>query len=159
MNPDELPADVRVGARAELEEAAQFDAGIRAALSRLKQAEELIQEQNAGDTRAAPSCSVNIGPDRKLHTNFDPYADKSVTVSVLKKKLAEVEAQLTARRPQTDKVLTRLDKDKRDLETAIESFSDAGTSTVVVVGATSRKDKRIEKKLLRKATKLDQMRK
>jgi uncharacterized protein YutE (UPF0331/DUF86 family) len=104
-----------------------------------------------------PSPAVSIGPDGKLHCNFDPYADKSVTVSALKKKLAEVEAQLTARRPQTDRVLTRLAKMKSNLETAIESFSDAGTS--IVVGATSRKDKQIAKKLRRKAARLEQMRK
>ena len=85
--------------------------------------------------------------------NFDPYADKAVTVSILKKQLADVE-QLSSSRPQTDRILTRLAKKKSALETLIESFSDAGTSTVV--GGTSRKDKRIAKKLRRKAARLEQ---
>jgi hypothetical protein len=52
--------------------------------------------------------------------------DQPVTpnrLSVLKKKLEEAEAHLTARRLQTDKVLTRLAKVKPDLETAIKLFS------------------------------------
>ena len=89
--------------------------------------------------------------------NFDPYADKAVTVSILKKQLAEVETQLGSGRPQTDRVLTRLAKKKSALETLIESFSDAGTSTVV--GGTSRKDKRIAKKLRRKTARFEQGRK
>ena len=88
--------------------------------------------------------------------NFDPYADKAMTVSILKKQLADVE-QLSSIRPQTDRVLTRLAKKKSALETLIESFSDAGTSTVV--GSTSRKDNRIEKKLRRKAARFEQGRK
>ena|SRR6266481_4741579 len=88
--------------------------------------------------------------------NFDPYADKAVTVSILKKQLADVE-QLSSSRPQTDRVLTRLGKKKSALETLIESFSDAGTSTVV--GGTSRKDKRIAKKLRRKTARFEQGRK
>jgi len=88
--------------------------------------------------------------------NFDPYADKAVTVSILKKQLADVE-QLSSSRPQTGRVLTRLAKKKSALETLIESFSDAGTSTVV--GGTSRKDKRIAKKLRRKTARFEQGRK
>jgi hypothetical protein len=88
--------------------------------------------------------------------NFDPYADKAVTVSILKKQLADVE-QLSCIRPQTDRVLTGLAKKKAALETLIESFSDAGTSTVV--GSTSRKDKRMEKKLRRKAARFEHGRK
>ena len=88
--------------------------------------------------------------------NFDPYADKAMAVSILKKQLADVE-QLSSIRPQTDRVLTRLAKKKSALETLIESFSEAGNSTVV--GSTSRKDKRIEKKLRRKAARFEQGRK
>jgi hypothetical protein len=88
--------------------------------------------------------------------NFDPYADKAVTVRILKKQLADVE-QLSSSPRQTDRVLTGLAKKKSALETLIESFSDAGTSTVV--GATSRKDKRIAKKLRRKTAKFEQGRK
>ena len=88
--------------------------------------------------------------------NFDPYADKAVTVSILKKQLADLE-QPSSSRPKTDRVLTRLAKEKSALETLIESFSDAGTSTVV--GATSRKDKRMAKKLRRKAVRFEQGRK
>ena len=51
--------------------------------------------------------------------NFDPYADKAVTVSILKKQLAEVE-QLSSSRHQTDRVLRRLAKKKSALETFIE---------------------------------------
>jgi hypothetical protein len=87
--------------------------------------------------------------------NFDPYADKAVTVSILKKQLADVEQQESSP-PQTDEVLRRLAKKKSALETLIESFSDR-TSTVV--GSTSRKDKRIEKKLRRKAARFEQGRK
>ncbi len=87
--------------------------------------------------------------------NFDPYADKAVTVSILKRQLADVE-QLSSR-PQTDRVQRSLAKKKSALETLIESFSDAGTSTVD--GSTSRKDKRIEKKRRRKAASFVQMRK
>ena len=96
--------------------------------------------QRRADDEPTPPCSVNIGPDGKLHTNFDPYADKSLTVSVLKEELAEVEAQLTARRPQTDKILTRLAKVKSDLETAIKSFSDTEPS---LARTYPRKEKRI----------------
>ena len=88
--------------------------------------------------------------------NFDPYADKAVTVNILKKQLADVE-QLRSSPRQTDRALRRLAKEKSALETLIESFSDAETSTVV--GSTSRKDKRMEKKLRRKAARSDQMRK
>ena len=88
--------------------------------------------------------------------NFNPYDDKAVTVSILKKQLADVEKQLSSR-PQTDKFLRRLAKKKSAFETLIESFSDAGTSTVA--GSTSRKDKRIGKKLRRKAAREDQLRK
>ena len=88
--------------------------------------------------------------------NLDPYNDKAVTVSILKKQLADVE-QLSWIQPQPDRVLARLAKKKSALKTLIESFSDAGTSTVV--GSTSRKDKRMEKKLRRKAARSDQMRK
>jgi hypothetical protein len=88
--------------------------------------------------------------------NFDPYADKAVTVSILKKQLADVE-QLSSSRPQTDRVLTRLAKKKSALGTLIESFLDTETSTVV--GGTSRKDKRIAKKLRRKTARFEQGRK
>jgi hypothetical protein len=88
--------------------------------------------------------------------NFDPYADKAVTVSILQKQLADVE-QLSSSRHQTDRVLTRLAKEKSALKTLIESFSDAGTSTVA--GSTSRQDKRIEKKLRRKPARFEQRRK
>jgi len=87
--------------------------------------------------------------------NFDPYADKAVTVSILKKQLAEVEQQESSPQ-QTDIGLMGLAKERKALETLIESFSDR-TSTVV--GSTSRKDKRIAKKLRRKAARSDQMRK
>jgi len=90
--------------------------------------------------------------------NFNPYADKAVTVGILQKQLADVE-QLSSSPHQTDRVLTKLAKKKSALKTLIESFSDSGTSTVVVVGVSSGKDKRIEKKLRRKAARLDQMRK
>ena len=89
-------------------------------------------------------------------SNFDPYADKAVTVSILKKQLADVE-QLSNKRLQTDEVLRRFAKKKSALKTLIESFSDAGTSTVA--GNTSKKDKRIEKKLRRKAARFEQGRK
>ena len=89
--------------------------------------------------------------------NLDPYADKAVTVSILKKRLADVEKQLSSNRPKTDEFLRRLAKIKSALETLIESFSDAGNSTVV--GSTSRKDKRIAKKLRRKAARFEQGRK
>ena len=88
--------------------------------------------------------------------NLDPYADKAVTVSILKKQLADVE-QLSCIQPQPDRVLTRLAKKKSALKTLIESFLDAGTSTVA--GSTSRKDKRMEKKLRRKAARFEQGRK
>ena len=88
--------------------------------------------------------------------NFDPYTDKAMTVGILKKQLADVE-QRSRRRPQTDRVLERLAKEKSALETLIESFSDARSSTVV--SATPRRDKRIEKKLRRKAAREDQLRK
>ena len=93
---------------------------------------------------------------RACPVNFNPYDDKAVTVSTLKKQLADVEKQLS-RRPQTDKILTRLAKRKSAFETLIAAFSDAGTSTVA--GNTSRKDKRIDKKLRRKAARLEQGRK
>jgi hypothetical protein len=54
--------------------------------------------------------------------NLDPYADKAVTVSILKKQLADVE-QLSSSPHQTDRVLTRLAKKKSALETLIESFT------------------------------------
>jgi hypothetical protein len=88
--------------------------------------------------------------------NFDPYADKAVTVSILKKQLADVEQR--SRNPlQTDRALRRLAKTKSAFETLIKSFSDAGTSTLA--GSTSRKDKRIAKKLRRKAARFEQGRK
>jgi len=43
--------------------------------------------------------------------NFDPYADKAVTVSILKKQLADVE-RLSSNPLQTDKFLTQLAKKK-----------------------------------------------
>ena len=106
-----------------------------------------------------PHFEIEFDSKGKFHgrpVNFDSNADKAVTVSILKKQLADVE-QLSSSPHQTDRVLTRLAKKKSTLETLIESFSDAGTSTVV--GSTSRKDKRIEKKLRRKAARSDQMRK
>jgi hypothetical protein len=106
-----------------------------------------------------PHFEIEFGLNGKFQgrpVNFDPYADKAVTVRILKAQLAGVE-QLSRRRPQTDRVLTRLAKKKSALETLIESFSDAGSSTVL--SATSRKDKRITKKLRRKAARFDQMRK
>jgi hypothetical protein len=90
--------------------------------------------------------------------NFDPYADKAVTVGILKKQLADIERH-SRNLLQTDRVLRRLAKTKSALETLIESFSDAGTSTVVSDSATPRKDKRIEKKLRRKAARFEQGRK
>src|SRR6266849_4936754 len=105
MNPDELPADVRVGARAELEEAAQLDAGIRAALSRLEQAEELIQGQNADDTRATPSCSVNIHPDKIVYHNFDPASDSSLKLKVLREAEGKLDDELSSNKPHTDRHL------------------------------------------------------
>ena len=71
--------------------------------------------------------------------NFNPYDDKAVTVSILKKQLADVEKQLSSGRPQTDKFLTRLAKEKSALETLIESFSDAGASTVVSAKQSSKR--------------------
>lgn len=79
-----------------------------------------------------------------------------MTVSILKKQLADVE-QLSNSPRQTDRVLTKLAKKKSALRTLIASFSDAETPTVF--GATSRKDKRIAKKLRRKAARLEQGRK
>ena len=88
--------------------------------------------------------------------NLDPYADKAMTVSILKKQLADVEQQ-ESRPRQTDRVLTRLAKTKSALETLIDSFSDQGTSTVA--SATPRRDKRMAKKLRRKAARFEQGRK
>ena len=87
--------------------------------------------------------------------NFDPYADKAMTVSILKKQLADVEQQESSPH-QTDKILTRLAKEKTALKRLIESFS-AGTSERV--GSTSRIDKRMAKKLRRKAARFEQGRK
>jgi hypothetical protein len=87
--------------------------------------------------------------------NFDPYADRAVTVSILKKQLAEVE-QLSSNRHQTDRVLTKLDKQKRDLETAIESFSETEPSPARTY---PRREKRKAKAMLRKAPRADQRRK
>lgn len=42
--------------------------------------------------------------------NFDPYADKAMTVNILKNQLPAVEQ--VSSRPQTDRVQTRLAKEK-----------------------------------------------
>jgi hypothetical protein len=105
-----------------------------------------------------PHFEIEFDSKGKFHgrpVNFDPYDDKAVTVSILKKQWADVE-QLSCR-PQTDRVQTRLAKTKSALETLIDAFSHAGTSTVV--GSTSRKDKRMEKKLRRKTSRFEQGRK
>ncbi len=73
-----------------------------------------------------PHFEIEFDAKGKFHgrpVNFDPYDDKAVTVSILKKQLADVE-QLSSR-PQTDRVQTRLAKKKSALRTLIESFSDA----------------------------------
>jgi hypothetical protein len=105
-----------------------------------------------------PHFEIDFDSKGKAHSrpNFNPYADKAVTVSILKKQLADVE-QLSNKRPQPDEVLRRLAKKKSVLKTLIESFSNAGASTVA--GSTSRKDKRMEKKLRRKTTRFEQGRK
>jgi hypothetical protein len=102
-----------------------------------------------------PSCRVEIDPDNIFFpARFDPWADKSVTVEVLKNKLKEIEAQLTAQRPQTDKALTTLSKKKRILEDAILSFS----PTPAIIDE-SRKLESMGKQLRRKANRFDQQRK
>ena len=87
------------------------------------------------------------------HVNFNPYDDKTVTVNILKKQLADVEQQESSPQ-QTDEVLRRLAKTKSALKTLIVSFSDAGTSTVA--SATPKRDKRMAKKLRRKAARFEQ---
>ena len=105
-----------------------------------------------------PHFEIDFDSKGKAHSrpNFNPYDDKAVTVSIIKKQLADVEQQESSPH-QTDKILTRLAKTKSALETLIESFSDAGASTVV--GSTSRKDKRMAKKFRRKTTRFEQGRK
>jgi hypothetical protein len=64
-----------------------------------------------------PHFEIEFDSKGKFHgrpVNFDPNADKAVTVSILKKQLADVE-QLSSR-PQTDRVLTRLAKKSRPLK-------------------------------------------
>jgi hypothetical protein len=86
---------------------------------------------------------------------FNPYANKAVTLSILAKQLAELEQQESIR-PQTDEVARGLAKKKKALETLSESFS-AGMQERV--GGTPKRDKRIAKKLRRKAARFDQERK
>ncbi len=157
MNSDELPADVRGVARADLEQAAKLDAGIRAALSKLEQAGELIQGQSGDDTRARPSCSVNIKPD-SITFNFDRYSNPKLALEVLREQQEQIERQLTGNLPQTDRVLTTLAKKKSLVQAMISQFSTSG-SFPPTFSATPRRDKRIEKKLRRKAIKFDQARK
>ena len=97
-----------------------------------------------------PHFEIEFDSEGKAHprtVNLDPYADKAVTVSILKKQLADVEKQESSPH-QTDEVLRGLSKKRKALKTLIESFSDAGTSTVA--SATPKRDKRIAKKLRRK---------
>lgn len=64
-----------------------------------------------------PHFEIEFDSKGKFHgrpVNFDSNADKAVTVSILKKQLADVE-QLSSR-PQTDRVLTRLAKKSRPLK-------------------------------------------
>jgi hypothetical protein len=106
-----------------------------------------------------PHFEIEFDSKGKAHprpVNFDPYADRAVTASILKKQLADVEQQ-ESRPLQTDEVLRGLSKKREALKTLIESFSDAGTSTVV--GSTSRKDKAIARKFRRKAARFEQGRK
>jgi hypothetical protein len=78
-----------------------------------------------------------------------------VTLSILKKQLADVE-QLRSSPHQTVSGLRELAKKRKALKTLIEPFS-AGTSERA--GSTPRRDKRIEKQLRRKAAREHQMRK
>jgi len=105
-----------------------------------------------------PSCSVNLEPGRVTFHNFDPNDDSAFTVEVLRHTLAEIERQLTATTPQTDKQLTTLAKKKSLLESTIASFSNS-QSSLMPFSATPRRDRRMAKKLRRKAARLDQMRK
>lgn len=106
--------------------------------------------------KLVPSCSVKIDPDEITFHDFDPYADSSVTLNVLRQKLAELERQ--AAEPSShgiglDRWLTTLAKKRSLVESTITSFSSPENFTTSM-SASPRRDKRIAKKLRRKAARL-----
>ena|SRR5260370_17119404 len=107
--------------------------------------------------KSSPSCSVNVDPNEITFDppDFDPHADKSVTVKILKTKLVEV-SMLAARQPQTDAILRTLGKKKSLLESAITSFSDIES---LPVRTYRKKEKRQQKAMRRKAARADEVRK
>jgi hypothetical protein len=132
-------------------EEATADAGpdIAAAFERLEIARAEADKEaanRAAGTRVAPSCSIDEKGQPKF-VNFDPYADFAATIALLQKEKALLE-----RRPGTKNRANQL----RTLESLITRFS---VTPAAVPKPTNRKEKRMAKKLRRKAARGEQVRK
>jgi hypothetical protein len=137
-------------------EEATADAGpdIAAAFERLeiaraeadKEAASRAADIGAAGTGVAPSCSIDE-KGQPTFVNFDPYADFAATIALLQKEKALLE-----RRPGTKNRAKQL----RTLESLITRFS---VTPAAVSKPTNRKEKRMAKKLRRKAARGEQLRK
>jgi len=135
---------------------ATADAGpdIAAVLERLetasaeadKEAASRAADIRSAAARVASSCSIDE-KGRPTFINFDPYADFAATVALLQKEKA-----LLDRQPGTKNRAKQL----RTLDSWITRFS--GTPAAVPK-PTNRKEKRMAKKLRRKAARGEQLRK
>ena len=105
-----------------------------------------------------PQCLVSLDGTPLRFINFDPYQDKMSTVALLEKERARLNAELSSRLPKTGAYLTNCSKKIKILDLAIVQFS-PDPSSAYIEKPTSRKDKRIRKKLRRKATRQDRLRK
>jgi hypothetical protein len=142
MNPNGLPPDVH------------------AALTRLEQAKQQREQEQITRARQKgflPSCSVNIDPD-SIRFNFDKDSNPKLALEVLREQLEQIKRQSTGSLPQTDRVLRTLAKKKSLVQTMITQLL-TSESLPPTFGATPRRDKRIEKKLRRKALRFEQARK
>lgn len=139
--------------------AATADAGpdVQAAVERFeaasveadKEAASRAADIRTAATRIAPSCSVDLATGRIKFISFDPYVDAAATVALLEKEKARLECEPGSK---------KRTKTIRTLESLIAQFS-AGIAPTPAEQSTSRKDKRIAKKLRRKAARADLERK
>ena len=97
----------------------------------------------------SPAPSVDVRLDKVTFNNFDAYNDYAATVALLQKEKALLERQ-----PGTKDRAKKI----RALESLMARFS-ASSAPNVVTGPANRKEKRMAKRLRRKAARADQMRK
>jgi len=110
----------------------------------------------------APSCSVNIHPDKIVYHNFDPTSDSSLALEVLQEAKGKLDDELSSNRPGTDRYLEQCYKKRKLLDHAIEQIvvnSSVPVQPAREVRTYPRKEKRIEKALRRKAARVDRLRK